>query len=237
MFGATEETFKGNRILIAIIASITLFLIWAFVDTYAAGKAADNLHWVAIIILLGFLVYWLLSVEIRIYTDGFSSKTFLGEKEMRWDDVARFTYRSTRLRINFIPAGTYYHLKLEDTQGRKIDVGNRARGMERLSRQIINHTLPPLLLKVVEQFNSGVDVDFGMIKVNRTAGFKSKSLFGNIEVPFNEVIDYRIEKGQFHLFLQENKHAAISAPIGKVPNAFALLALLDSMYKRHTPAN
>jgi len=50
------------------------------------------------------------------------------------------------------------------------------------------------------------------------------------------VIDYRIEKGQFYLFRQHKKSAAISASIRRIPNVFALLAMLDSILQRNTSA-
>jgi len=235
MFGTTIETFNGNRIVILILVLITLSLISVF---FLADQTSgtEKLVISSIIILLVSLISWFLSIDIKIYSDGISSKTFFGKKEMRWDDVLRFTYSATKQRINFIPVGTYYDMKLESMQGQKIHIGNRATEMNNLSTHIINYTLMPLYNKIVDKFNNGADLDFGAIKLNRTSGFKARGLFRTIEVPLNQLIDYRIEKGQFYIFKQGKKYAAISAPIGKVPNAFALLELLNSIYKREAAA-
>jgi hypothetical protein len=83
---------------------------------------------------------------------------------------------------------------------------------------------------------SGAEVDFGLIKLSQSRGLKSKGLFRTIEVPLDQVIDYRIEKGQFYLFRQHKKSAAISASIRRIPNVFALLAMLDSILQRNTSA-
>jgi hypothetical protein len=237
MLGATIETFKGNRIIIIVMSLITLFIISVSITEEHQAGHSEYLALALIIISLFLLIYWLLSVEITIYTDGISSKTVLGKKEMRWENVIHFTYSATKQSVNFIPVGTYYSMKLEDAQGQKINIGNRASGKEKLSKQIINCTLLPLLSRAVEQYKSGAEVDFGLIKLNRARGFKSKGLFKSIEVPLNQLIDYRIEKGQFYVFRQGKKFAAISAPISKVPNAFALIALLDSMFKSKTPVS
>ena len=231
MFGTTIETFRASRILTSILALITLSVIVAF----ALENHTDSLDiiiFALIIIPLIFIIFWLWSVEIKIYNDGISSKTILGKQEIRWEDVSRLTYSATKQSVNFIPVGTYYDMKLENMQGQKIHIGNRVNGMQSLSTHIINYTQAPLYNKIVNQFNSGSDLDFGAIKLNRNNGFKAKGLFRTITVPLNQVIGYRIEKGQFHIFKQGKKYAAISAPISKAPNAFALLALLDALYKR-----
>ncbi len=227
MLGMTVETFRGNKIIIILLALIALIL--------GFGIVADSEKYLRILsavmlALMIFIIYWLWSVEITIFDVGILSKTFLDKKEMRWEDVTRFTYSATKQSVNFIPVGTYYFLELENARGQKIKIGNRASGMEKLARQLINCTLQPLLRKVVAQFNCGVEVDFGLIKLSKTKGFKTKGIFKSVEVPLNQLVGYRIEKGHFHVFRQGKKYAAISAPISKVPNAFVLLALLDSIF-------
>ena len=235
MLGVPLETFRGNKIVMAVAALVAAGIAWGFVEA-CADEGAACWMWMAVVLApLGFLVYWLSSVEIIIHDGGISSKTCLGTKEMRWDDVTRFTYTATRQSVNFIPVGTYYQLNLEGQPGQKIRIGNRASGMEKLSTQLLQHTLPPLVRRAVEQFNSGLEVDFGSIRLSREGGFKSKGLFKTIEVPLDQVVDYRIEGGHFYVFRQGKKFAAISAPLAQVPNAFALLALLDSLFQR-TPS-
>lgn len=234
MLGVPVETFRGNKIVMAGVLLIALGAGWGIMESCEPG---DNTCWVWLAIVISpllFLLYWLSTVEITIYDGGISSKTFLGGKEMRWDDVARFTYSATRQSVNFIPVGTYYHLKLESNQGQKISLGNRASRMEKLSTHMIQATMPSLLRKAVDQFNSGAEVDFGQIKLSR-AGFKAKGLFKWFEVPLDQVVDYRIDEGHFFVFQQGKKLPAISNGLSQVPNAFALLALLDSVFQRSAP--
>ncbi len=235
MLGVPVETFRGNKIVMMVVALITLGVAWAFVEGCQSEEASCWVWMVVFVVPLAFLLYWLTTVEITIYDGGISSKTCLGSKEIRWEDVNKFTYSATRQSVNFIPVGTYYQLKVEGPQGQEISLGNRAAGMEKLATQMLQRTLPPLVRKAAEQFNSGAELDFGLIKLRRAGGFKSKGLFKFIEVPLNEVIDYRIESGHFYIFRQGKKFAAISAPLAQVPNAFALLAVLDSIFQRTAP--
>jgi uncharacterized membrane protein YhdT len=236
MLGVKVETFRGNRILKAVVALIIVGAIFGFIATSGA-EGIDHWLWMAVVIApLIFILYWLSTVEITIYEEGISSNTFLGTTEMRWEDVTRFTYSATKHSVNYIPLGTYYLLCLENAQGQKIGLQHRVSGMEKLGEELIQRTLLPLLHKAVEQFNIGNELDFGLIKLSRTRGVKSKGLFNSIEVPLDQVIDYRIEEGQFYVFRQGKKTAAISAPIQQVPNSFALLALLDSIFQRRAPS-
>lgn len=234
MLGVPLEAFRGNKVVMIIVALIILGAAWGFIEACEPGDMTCWVWMAAVLAAMAFFLYWLSTVEITIYDGGISSKTCLGTKEMRWDDVARFTYSATRQSVNFIPVGTYYQLKLENAQGQKISIGNRASGMERLSTHMLQQTLPTLLRKAVDQFNSGAEVDFGQIKLSR-AGFKAKGLFKWFEVPLDQVIDYRIDQGHFFVFQRGKKLPAISNGLAQVPNAFALLALLDSIFQRTAP--
>ncbi len=235
MLGVPVETFRGNKIVIATVALAGFGITWGVAEACRQEGAACWGLLAATVGVFAFWLYWLYSVEITIYDGGISSKTCLGSVEIRWEDVTRFTYSATRQSVNFIPVGTYYHLKLESAQGQKLTLGNRASGMEKLSTEILRRTLPSLLHRAVEQYNSGAEVDFGAIKLSRAGGFKTKVLFKTVEIPPDQVVDYRIEQGHFYVFRQGKRMAAISAPLMQVPNAFALLALLDSVYRRTAP--
>jgi len=231
MLGVPVETFRGDKVVMTVAALVVVGAAWGFLEV-CKEEGAACWGWAAIFLApLVFWLYWLSTVEVVIYDGGISSKTCLGSKEMRWEDVARLTYSATRQSVNFIPVGTYYELKLQGSQGQKISMGNRAGRMEKLSTEILQRTLPGLLRQAVEQCNGGAELDFGAIKLSRAGGLKAKGLFKSIVVPLDEVTAFQIEGGHFYVFRKGKRMAAISAPLGQVPNAFALLALLNSMFQ------
>lgn len=231
MLGMPLKIYKGNRIVMAVIVVIIISIIWMIVSENQIG---DTNYWIWIIVVIApllLIIYWFTSVEITIYDNGISSKTFLGQKKMLWEEVTRFIYSAVKQSVNFIPVGTYYNLQMEDIRGQKIKIGNRANKMSELSNDMIQQTVLPLTKKAVDQYNSGATVDFGLIKLSRAKGFISKRLLRSIELPLDQIIDYRIEKGNFLVFRQGKRTAAICVSIGKVTNVFALIVLLDSIFK------
>ena len=58
-----------------------------------------------------------MSIRVTLHSDGISYQSLFGEKEMRWDAMERFYYGATKQSVNFIPVGTYYHIKLVDAEG------------------------------------------------------------------------------------------------------------------------
>lgn len=226
-------TFKGSRVIISVIIVIAVFLILGIIDS---SQEFEQVVFIAILLPLVFLIYWFTGVEITIDSVGIQSKSRKGKKEIRWEDVTRFTYAATSERLNFIPMGTYYSLKLEDIHGVKIHITNRVSGLKSLASELIHRTTPPLLQKVTDQFNSGTEVDFGSIKLSKNRGLISEGLFKQIEVPLNENIVYCITKGKFRVFRPGKWIPAISTPIKKVPNVFALMLFLDLMFERNEPS-
>lgn len=75
-----------------------------------------------------------------------------------------------------------------------------------------------------------MDVDFGPIRVNRQGGIAKKSWGRLIRIPWNEVRSYAIQSGHFYIW-RVGKKFPIRLAIAKVPNAFALLGLLNIIFK------
>jgi hypothetical protein len=233
MLGVPVETFRGNKVVMLAVAALGAMITLGWLSFDSERTMATLWPLVMMDGLLAFNLYWLTTVEVVIYDGGISSRTVLGTAEMRWDEVARFYYSATKQSVNFIPVGTYYDLRLESEAGKKIKFGNRAERMQALADQLVRYTLPPIYKRVAELYNSGAEVDFGAIKVSK-AGFKARGIFGlrNLHLAMEEVADYRIDAGVFYVYRTGKRMPYLHAQLNTVPNAFALLALLDSLFQR-----
>lgn len=236
MLSPPLHTFRANKVTVVCVAVFALFELLVVLSTHEPGRSnsPDWTSWTftgAFLAVMAFLFLWLLSVRVSLHPEGISYQSFLGSKEMQWIDVERFYYGATKRSINFIPVGTYYHFKLIDRQGNKISFGNRIERPAELGSHLINHTYALLFAKAADLFNSGVELDFGPIRLSRERGLRIKKLFGFKEIPLDQVADYRMEHGYFYIFKVGQKRTT-GPPTREIPNAFVLLGLLNALYER-----
>lgn len=230
MFGPALETFRVNKI------TLTAVVIFGLLPAlYLIGQEDPfNLEALGIVALFmapfAAAVIWLSSVQLTFHEEGFAYRSLLGSKQMRWDQVEKFYYSSVKQSINFIPIGTYYTFKLIDSAGQKIKFGNRFERLKELADKLIEHTYQPLLKKTAEQFDSGIELDFGSIRVSREKGIKVKKTFRWKEYPWDQVASYAINDGQVYIWPAGKKYVNGSA-LAEVPNAFVLIGLLDALFQ------
>jgi hypothetical protein len=235
MLGPELETFNGNRIVLGLVIVLALgaaALVYA-AFTSLDGAVPDLIIKVLTLALLALMVFFFLSLRslrVSLHNDGISYRSLLVDKEMRWEEVERFYYEAIKRSVNFIPMGTYYLYRLMDGEERKIRFGNRVEHPAQLGQKLIEQTYPALYRKISERYNSGQDLDFGAIRVNRAGGIKIKKLFGYSEIPWDQVSSYAIQKGHFYIWRKGQKRTT-GWGLRHVPNAFVLLGLLNSIYK------
>jgi hypothetical protein len=232
MFSPAMETYPGGgkaRVFAVIFALVVGAIIWF---AYQDGGFSTT-GWVAALVSVGlaaWFFYWVSSVRVSLHAEGISYESCLGSKELRWNEVEKFYYSATRQSVNFIPIGTYYSLKLVGKDGKKLSFGDSISRPEELGNRLIELTGKPLYDRLADLYNSGAELDFGPIKLQRENGFRLKRLFRWEKLALNEVSDYRIESGHFHIFKTGQKYSG-GFPVAGVPNAFVLLALLDAIYQ------
>jgi hypothetical protein len=233
MFSPAMETYTGGgkaRVFAVILALIVGAIIW-FSYQESGGFGATS--WAIALVSIGLVAwyfYWVSSIRVSLHAEGISYESCLGSKQMRWDEIEKFYYSATRQSVNFIPVGTYYSMKLVGKDGKKISFGDSISNPEQLGNRLIELTGKPLYDRLADLYNSGAELDFGPIKLQKESGFRLKSFFRWTTLPLNEVSNYGIESGQFHIFKTGQKYSSGFA-ISGVPNAFVLLALLDAIYQ------
>lgn len=235
MLGAELETFRGNKIVMGLVVILGLgaaSLVYVSFTTTPPDNGFKTLSLLLLAVPV-LLFLWLKSVQVTLHSDGVSYRSMFGEKEMRWDAVERFYYGAIKQSVNFIPVGTYYHFKFVDAEGKKLRLGNRVEHPGKLGLKLVEHSYPALFKKVADQYNSGQEVDFGAIRVTRGVGVKIKKLFGNKEIPFDQISSFAIQHGCFYIWRKGEKRTR-GPGLRQVPNAFVLQGLLNSIFKPST---
>jgi uncharacterized protein DUF6585 len=242
VLGQPLATYGPSKVVVGIFAFLAAGAIWlAWSDLHRDGPdKADGpfdaaIH-LAVAVPLAAVALWMSRRRVVLYPEGLSYSSLFAEKQIRWDDLQRFYYRATRRSVNFIPIGTYYWFQLVDSQGQKVRFGTGLAEMASLANKLLELTQRPLLNRIVSQFGSGADVDFGPIRVNRQSGIVVKKSWGRLKhIPWNELQSYAIQRGHFYIWRAGEKRTTGPA-IAKVPNAFALLGLLNIIFKPPDPS-
>jgi hypothetical protein len=217
-----------------VVAAGMFWLGWLALHQDGSTQFEDRVEtgW-CVAIGLGFAIWalWLSRRRVILYPEGISYSSIFGEKQIRWTDLTRFYYQATKQSINFVPVGTYYWFRLIDSQGQKMRFGSGLSNTAILANKLLELTQVPLLNKIASEFDTGIDVDFGPIRIQRQNGISVKKSFGRMkQIPWNELHSYAIQSGHFYIWRVGEKRTTGPA-IANVPNAFALLGLLNIILK------
>lgn len=227
------EIFGPNKFVLAIIGLFT-FGTAASARSMMNNNTPDGEGLVLALVVFGVsVVYliWLLSVRVSFYRNGLSYRTLFGAKKILWAEVEHFYYQATKRSVNLIPIGTYYSFKLVTGRGERIYFDNQIERPAIVGNHLIEMTYPLLLHKSINLFNSGTDLSFGPIRLGRSLGIRVKKLFWAVNIPLESVADYRIDHGIFYVWRVGRKRAT-GVPIGRIPNVFVLVGVLNAFYGR-----
>lgn len=232
MFGPALDTYKPNKVALAVLFGISVAIV---VSIVAAGGQLNTAMFVWTLVFCSpFLLPagWMLTVKLSLHQEGLIHQSMFGTTEMRWDEVEKFYYSSVKRSINLIPVGTYYTFKLIDRNGNKLSFGNRFERREELGQKLIENTYQPLYQRLADLYNSGVELDFGAIRMQREHGLKIKKTFRWKKMPWDQLGEYAINEGIFYLWPVGKKY--VTGPsLGDVANAFVLIGLLDELSGRN----
>lgn len=185
----------------AVVALFVLLAVGAFWLSWAVSETAGRTTCIVVGMALSALGFWMLRRRVVLYPEGLSYSTLFGEKQLRWDNVVSFYYQGTKQSVNFIPVGTYYWLRLIDSQGQRVRFGSGLARTAFLAERLIELTQGPLLRRIASAFDSGIDVDFGPIRINRQTGITKKGWLGRTKlIPWNEVRSYAIKEGHLYIW-------------------------------------
>lgn len=235
MLTGGETVFRGNRVGASVLLAVGVG--FASLTVLAVTNLAVDAAIVPAIVAVGCLLLggWILTCRVTLDQLGITYRSVMGEMQMRWVDVEKMYYQATKESVNLIPVGTYYRYKLVDCNGRKIKFGSRIGHGAKLAELLVKMTYPHVFDRCAARYNAGSEVDLGDIRLSRQNGIRVKRLLGWKHIPLSEVAEYRIDRGHFYIFRMGERRTSGPA-IWNVPNAFVLVALLDSIYRPQTEA-
>jgi hypothetical protein len=227
MLGPVLDTYKTNVRMTAFAAALAFIFctpLW-----FAARESNNRTVRTIFLAVLAFFILLIaerLTARAYLHDDGISYRSILSQKEIRWVEVERLYYGAHRLSAHFIPLGTFYQLKLLDQNGQKLSLGDRVSRTAQLAEKIAQYTYEPLLRKATDNFNSGEELDFGLVRVSRTAGLKVKRWSGCTTMKWADLAAYKLDAGNFYLWRTGEEHTN-GLPTERIPNAWVLLGLLS----------
>jgi hypothetical protein len=235
MLGPVLDTYKTNIRMTAfavILAFIFCIPLW-----FAARETNSRTARIVFLAVLAFFVLLIaerLTARAYLHDDGISYRSILSQKEIRWVEVERLYYGAHRLSAYLIPLGTFYHLKLLDQNGQKLSLGDRVSRTAQLAEKIAQYTYEPLLRKATDNFNSGEELDFGLVRVSRSTGLKVKRWSRYTTIKWADLAAYKLDAGNFYLWRTGEKHTN-GLPTERIPNAWVLLDLLNTVSNKKGP--
>jgi hypothetical protein len=228
----TEETFHGNQAMIVWVllhAGLFTALVYPELSNPASRDFSNTLTFFVILALFAAGLAHLLSLRVSIHPYGISKQTWLGAKEMRWEDVERFYYSVTERHGKFIPPGPHYHFKLVDREGHKVAFSNAVERPSELGQRLIESTFQAMYGKAAQVFNSGAELEFGPITLSRQRGLRIRRLCGYKEIPLDQLSEHRLENGRLYILKRGDKR--VTGPcISRIPNVFVLVGLLNAIH-------
>jgi hypothetical protein len=166
---------------------------------------------------------------------GYANRVFLieafsGAQEIHWRDIDRIYFGSYEIHVHYIALGTFYRLRLVTKQGTKLSLGERLHSADVLAGQIQGYTLPEMLRKALSEFESGVELDFGKIRISRKKGVRYERWFAWHEIRWEDLTLYGVSDS--HVNLGGAKRIfQVNIAAEKIANIHVLEALLDRVRK------
>jgi uncharacterized protein DUF6585 len=187
------------------------------------------------LVALGGYMLWLViaswGTRVQLFQGGFSATQRGKTTVAAWGDVSSIIQRVVRIRYyGIIPVWTSYNYWLTLTNGQKLHftetVGKANKMGEAMQQQITNVLTP----RAVEALRSGASLPFGKLSLS-PMGISN----GAETLPWNEVSGVTIQNGVIIVGKQGKRLRWASAPVGRTPNAYVFLSLVDMMRRGGQP--
>ena len=232
MLGPVLDTYKTNvRMTLIVIVLAFLFCTPLWFAYQETKSPVARLIFLAALAFFALLITVRLTARAYLHDNGVSYASIFTHKEIRWVEVERLYYGAHQVSAHVIPLGTFYQLKLLDQNGQKLSLGDRVGRIAQLAEKIAQYTYEPLLQKATHNFNRGEELDFGLVRVSRSAGLKVKRWSSYTTIPWADLAAYKLDAGNFYLWRVGQKHTS-GIPTERIPNAWVLLGLLNAVSNR-----
>jgi hypothetical protein len=166
--GPALWSFGPNLKVAILLLVVGTFFSWlAFV---AAQEFREAIVWIFFYLLsvgFGLLVVSHLWFRVWIHDSGISYRGIHGHNEIRWHDLERVYVGAYSVHAHYLPLGTFYRLRLISKHGPRLSIGERVHNADELAELIQVFTLQKMLRKSLHEFENGIELDFGRIRISR----------------------------------------------------------------------
>jgi hypothetical protein len=213
-----------------------LFVVLIFV-TSGSGDSSDatsNIVLAVVCFAAGGASFWVIAKypasTVRLYQGGFTVTRGGTTTGNIWNDVATITQQIIRYRYYGITYFTSYRYRLSLANGQQVNLSEtiaKAGQMGDIMQRQIAQALTP---RALESLRSGATLSFGRLSVN-PMGLSN----GSATLPWQEIDKVAAQNGSIVIFRKGQRFRWGSTAIGKTPNAYVLLSVIDVMRRNAPP--
>ena len=188
----------------------------------------------AVLIALGLLaILQQTCTRVIVRKDGIERWGLRGKLwSLRWAEMMELRYRAAKARFR-LTARTIIHITISDPAGRRHKLPPNMKGMDVLAERIAEQQTAARFAEARSAIDRGDEVRFGPALILDREKVSARKLFGGYRsCPLHDIENVSVEKGLLRI-RQKGKRIAFGAgAIGRIPNVFLFLRLLDSLVAR-----
>ena len=230
--GPALRSFGPNPKVAILLLIVGTFFSWlAFV---AAREFRGTIAWTIFYLIaagLGLLMVSHLSFRLWVHDSGISYRGIRGYNEIRWPDLERVYAGAYSIHAHYVPLGTLHRLRLMVKHGPGLSIGERVHGAEELTDLIQSFTLEEMLRRALHQYENGIEVDFGRIRIGRRTGVRYRKWFAWREIRWEDLTVYGVSDTHVNFSGARNLFP-VNIAAEKVANVHVLEELLDKIVRQ-----
>ena len=228
----------GGRAWIAWLAvGVVLALLGAVMAVVAWDGAEPSVFWVGVglvvagpLCLLG--AWWSRVSTFRCHERGLHLKTPLRDDELRYEDVASFSFSSTRMYVNGAYTGTTVAMTFVPTGKsglKRIRYSRQVKNGDQAIDDLRDHIAGMIAARMAAELDAAGAVPWTPGVALSREGFLLADARRGGSLPFAETEGMNLQDGKFHVWRKGVKKPVISEP-ASAPNFFPGFYLLGSLF-------
>jgi hypothetical protein len=231
-FSPLVQSFGPNVRIALVMIALGGFFTWLFFE--GAREFHSKTAWLffySVGSCSGCLILRHLNFRVWVHESGILYRGIFGVGELLWRDFEKVYYGSYDITFHFVTLGVFHRLTLITRQGTKLSIGERLHGSGDLAELIQSYTLSEMIRKAAHEFERGVQLDFGAIRLSRKSGVKYQNWWLWHEIRWENLSKYGVSDTHVNLGAA-NKLFGVNIRAEKVANVHVLEELLDRVKKK-----
>ena len=161
-----------------------------------------------------------------LFTGGIAYRSQKAVTICRWHELENVRADVSRRDLLGIALGTSHRYTLKRRDGKVVVLDDRLKAVGELGQAVLDHSFKPVYSECAKGFNSGRELDFGLVKINRRA-----LCAGEKSWTWDTVRRIETRDGWLRVFLSTDKgeKMVLKAPVARIDNPGVLTALLDQI--------